>query len=93
MNCLDSGEIFELAPYIYVDPPYQLELRQLMLYALTKANVKVPVQSKLQVLEAQMRPRSVEEVEVVEKQLYGALEELKQLRKHIQASGVEYKAT
>ncbi|HEY0546414.1 MAG TPA: hypothetical protein VGC91_13635 [Pyrinomonadaceae bacterium] len=84
MQCLDSGEFIELAPYNFIDPPYQLELRQLLIYGLAKSNVKVPIQNKIQVLEEQMRPQSLEEIEVLEKHLAAALHELGQQKAKLQ---------
>jgi hypothetical protein len=80
VQCLDSGELVELAPYQFIDPPYQLDLRQLLIYGLAKSNVKVPVQNNIHVLEEQMRPRTLEEIEVLEKQLAGALRELQKYK-------------
>jgi hypothetical protein len=77
-QCLDSGELMEISPYKFIDPPYQLELRQLLVYALAKSEVKVPVQKDVQVLERQMRPQNFAEIELLEKQLTGAMEELRQ---------------
>ncbi|MDX6694648.1 MAG: hypothetical protein QOF02_2251 [Blastocatellia bacterium] len=78
MQCLDSGEVIELSPYNFIDPPYQLELRQLLIYGLAKSNVKVPIQNKVHVLEEQMRPQSLEEIEVLEKHIAGALRDLQE---------------
>ncbi|MDX6694649.1 MAG: hypothetical protein QOF02_2252 [Blastocatellia bacterium] len=78
VQCFDSGEAIEIGPYKFIDPPYQLELRQLLVYALAKGNVKVPVHKDINVLEEQMRPQSLEEIEALEKQLTGALQELQQ---------------
>ncbi|HEY0546413.1 MAG TPA: hypothetical protein VGC91_13630 [Pyrinomonadaceae bacterium] len=78
VQCFDSGEAVEIGPYKFVDPPYQLELRQLLVYALAKSEVKVPVQKDIHVLEEQMRPQSLEEIEVLEKHLTSAMQELQQ---------------
>jgi hypothetical protein len=40
--------------------------------------VKVPIQNKVHVLEEQMRPQSLEEIEVLEKHIAGALRDLQE---------------
>ena len=75
-QCGDSGEILELGPYAVIDPAFQLELRQLLLYGLTASAVPVAEPTSLEVLDDQMRPQTIEEVEGLEKRLTGALREL-----------------
>jgi hypothetical protein len=82
VQCLDSGELF--GPYQFIDPPYQLDLRQLLIYGLAKSNVKVPVQSQIHVLEEQMRPRTLAEIEALERQLADALRELREYKTQIE---------
>lgn len=84
MQCLDSGEFLELSPYNFIDPPYQLELRQLLLYGLAKNNVGVPIQNKIHVLEEQMRPQSLEEIQFLEKHVASALRELQEQKAQLQ---------
>jgi hypothetical protein len=80
---MDSGEIVELSPYQFIDPPYQLELRQLLIYALAKSGVKVRAPQRLQVLEEQMRPHTLTEVEGLEMRFKEALKELDELKKKL----------
>jgi hypothetical protein len=87
VQCLDSGEVVEIPPYSYIDPPYQLELRQLLVYALAKSDVPIPSPNRLDVLEDQMRPNSLEEIEALERQLTGALRELSELKEGLRAQG------
>jgi hypothetical protein len=75
-ECGDSGEIVEVGPYAAIDPAFQLELRQLLLYGLTASAVPVAEPTSLQVLDDQMRPKTIEEVEGLEKRLTEALREL-----------------
>jgi hypothetical protein len=75
-QCGDSGEIIEVGPYAAIDPAFQLELRQLLLYGLTASAVPVAEPSSLEVLDEQMHPRTIEEVEGLEKRLTDALREL-----------------
>lgn len=78
VQCFDSGEVMELTPYRWIDPAYQLELRQLLVYALTKSNVKTSKSLPVEELENLMQPRSLDEIEALEKELTSALEELRQ---------------
>ncbi|HYO99606.1 MAG TPA: hypothetical protein VER76_05410 [Pyrinomonadaceae bacterium] len=84
IRCLASGEVFEDGPYKFLDPSYQLELRQLLVYALAKSDVKVPVQTDVRVLEEQMRPQSLEEIEMLEKQLTSVMQDLQQQKAKLQ---------
>ena len=77
VGCLDSGEVIDATPYSFIDPPYQLELRQMLIHALNASNVVIPEPTRMEVLEDQMRPQSAEEVKTLERQLTGALEQLR----------------
>jgi len=87
VQCFDSGEIVEMFPYRWIDPEYQLELRQLLIYGLIKSEINVPRPIQLQTLESQMRPQSLEEIEALEVQLTGALQELRQQKLQYQPKG------
>jgi hypothetical protein len=85
-ECGDSGEIIEVGPYAAIDPAFQLELRQLLLYGLTASAVPVTEPTSLEVLTEQMRPQTVEEVESIEKRLTEALRELGNYKKTLRQS-------
>lgn len=57
-ECGDSGEVIEIGPYSAIDPAFQLELRQLIIYGLTANAVPVAEPARLEVVEEQMRPRT-----------------------------------
>jgi len=78
VECQDSGETIEIPPISFVDPAYQMELRQLILYGLAQSRVGVPHPIKLDVLEKQMRPQTIQEIELLEVKLQDALKELKE---------------
>jgi 16S rRNA G966 N2-methylase RsmD len=86
VQCLDSAEVLEMTPYSFIDPPYQLELRQLLLYALTKSGVQVKTPNRLDVLEEQMHPQTIEEVEGLKRQFSAALRELEGIEKRLKAA-------
>lgn len=83
VQCMDSGEVMDLTPYAVIDPAYQLELRQLLVYALRTSGVEPPVARPIKELEEQMRPRTIGELEVLEKQLTGALHELREEKRRL----------
>jgi hypothetical protein len=85
ITCLDSAEVLTQAPYHEIDPYYQLELREILLYALTKSKVAVPRPTRLDVLETQMTPNTLEEIAGLERRLNGALKELKVLKGKLKA--------
>jgi hypothetical protein len=78
--CIVSTEILELTPYAHIDPPYLQELRLLLDHALARSRVVVPGGIELEELERQMRPRRVEDIEVLEKHLENALTDLRAQR-------------
>jgi len=79
--CLDSGEVMTQTPYALIEPHYQQELRQLLLYALTKSKVKLARPTQLKVLIEQMTPRNLEDIEGLERRLSAALKELRELKR------------
>ena len=84
VRCGDSGEVLELRPYRFIDPPFQMELRQLLVYALARSGVKTPAAPALTVLEEQMQSRSLQEVQAVEARLAAALQEVRQQKDRLQ---------
>lgn len=74
INCGLSDEFLDPLKAI-IDPPYLLELRLLLRHAIARSMV-----AKVAALEAQMVPRSIEDVDQLEKHLNEALTELKQIR-------------
>lgn len=78
IECGDSGEVMHFEPYSSIDPAYQLELRQLLVYGLTASAVPVPEPARLEALDEQMRPQTLEEAELLEQQLAGALREVQE---------------
>jgi hypothetical protein len=80
VDCADSGEIFELTPFTYIDPAYAAELRQLLVYGLAKSQVAIGSPVPPEQIEGQMRPQTVEEVDALEQKLQAALAELQQHR-------------
>lgn len=78
--CVVSTEILELTPYAHIDPPYLQELRLLLDHALARSRVVVPGGIELEELERQMRPRRIEDIEVLEKHLENALTDLRALK-------------
>ena len=85
--CLDSGEVMTQTPYALIEPHYQQELRQLLLYALTMSKVKVARPTQLKVLIEQMTPRKLEDIEGLERRLSAALKELGELKRKARARG------
>ncbi len=75
-ECGDSGEIIEFGPYAAIDPEFQMELRQLIVYGLAANTAPVAEPVRLEVLGSQMRPTTLEEVEGLEERLSSALAEL-----------------
>jgi hypothetical protein len=73
-NCGYSDELLDPLKAI-IDPPYLLELRMLLRHAIAKSRV-----AELESIEAQLAPRTVEDVEGLEKELTAALGELRQLK-------------
>jgi hypothetical protein len=84
VQCGDSGEIVELPPYSYIDPVLQLELRQILQYALASSKVMVRESVGVAQLEAQMKPQSVEEATALEAKLTAALHELRAHKAQLQ---------
>lgn len=78
--CEVSDEIFDLAPYIYIDPAYLLELRQMLRHALAVGEIAVPTAGDAEVLEDQMRPRTLDDIDLLERSLTRALEDLREQR-------------
>jgi hypothetical protein len=85
--CLDSGEVVTQEPYALIEPHYQQELRQLLIYALTMSKVKVARPTQLKVLIEQMTPRKLEDIEGLERRLSAALKELGELKRKARAAG------
>jgi hypothetical protein len=83
-NCDLSLEVLELTPYSHIDPPYLAELRLLLEHALARSRVVVPNGLDLAELESRMRPRRVEDIYLLERQLTNALEELRAQRAEIE---------
>jgi hypothetical protein len=73
-GCGFSDELLDPLKAI-VDPPYLLELRLLLRHAVAKSRV-----AELDRVEAHLAPKTVEEVEVIEKQLTTALGELREMK-------------
>jgi hypothetical protein len=84
LQCGDSGEMMEIRPYRLINPEFQLELRQLLVYALARSAVKVPEGRPLSALEEQMQPRSIQEVKAIESQLATALREVRLQKDRLQ---------
>lgn len=81
VQCGDTGEIFEVTPFEYVDPAYVLELRQLAVYGLTSSpGVSLSQRQSAEALEAQMQPKTAGELELLEKKLSDALEAVRTLK-------------
>jgi hypothetical protein len=76
VQCGDSGEMIELAPYSFIDPAFQLELRQLLLFGLQQSRVGVPSPIAAKTLEAQMRPRTLRDIDKLEGRMKRALKQL-----------------
>ncbi len=85
--CLDSGEVMTQTPYALIEPHYQQELRELLLYALTMSKVKVARPTQLKVLIKQMTPRKLEDIEGLERRLSAALKELRELKRKANPRG------
>ncbi|MDX6679002.1 MAG: hypothetical protein QOE31_3054 [Solirubrobacteraceae bacterium] len=83
-DCKLSLDVLKLTPYAHVDPPYLKELRVVLDHALARSGVTVPGGRDVKDLEQQMRPRRLEDIEVLEQHLTGALEELASQRKEIE---------
>ncbi len=83
-NCDLSLEVLELTPYSHIDPPYLAELRLLLEHALARSRVVVPNGLAVAELESRMRPRRVEDIDLVERQLVNALEELRAQRAEVE---------
>ena len=83
VKCLDSAEVLTLTPYSGISPHYQKELRDLLLYALASSKVKVPVPQQLGVLTEQMTPRSLEDIQGLERRFKAALKELGRLKREL----------
>ena len=84
-NCKLSLDVLNLTPYAHVDPPYLKELRVLLDHALARSGVVRPGGRDVKELEQEMRPRRLEDIEVLEQHLTVALEELASQRKQIEA--------
>jgi hypothetical protein len=82
--CQLSLDVLKLTPYAHVDPPYLKELRALLDHALARSGVVRPGGRDIEDLEQEMRPRRLEDIEVLEQHLTGALEELASQRKEIE---------
>src|SRR5829696_784408 len=82
--CELSLDVLELTPYAHIDPPYLAQLRLMLDHALARSRIVVPNGLPVEELETQMRPRRVEDIDVLEKQLLGALEELRAQRADIE---------
>ena len=83
-ECELSLDILDLTPYAHIDPPYLAELRLLLDHALARSRVLVPNGLDLAELENRMRPRRVEDIELLEQQLMSALDELRAQRTEIE---------
>jgi hypothetical protein len=81
--CLDSGEVITQTPYSGIDPHYQQELRQLLLYALNASKVKVPRPTKVETLLKQMTPNTREDIEGLERRLLAAVKYLRKLKREL----------
>jgi hypothetical protein len=79
-DCGDSGEIIEFAPFAGIDPAFQMELRQLLIFGLTASGVALPEPTRGEVLNEQMRPKTREEAEDLERRLSSALMELREYK-------------
>lgn len=82
--CDLSLDILELTPYAHVDPPYLHELRVLLDHALARSLVQRPGGLPLEEIESRMRPNRIEDVEVLERHLRAALDELGQQRAELE---------
>lgn len=82
--CLLSLDILELTPFAHVDPPYLAQLRILLDHALARSRVVVPNGLNVAELESRMRPRRVEDIDLLEKHLTNALEELRGQRTEVE---------
>lgn len=82
-HCEMSLDILELTPYGHIDPPYLHELRVLLDHALARSQVVVPGRVGVEELEQRMRPRSLKDIDILERQLARALEELGAQRREI----------
>lgn len=80
-ECGDSGEIIEFGPYAAMDPEFQMELRQLIVYGLAANSVPVAEPARVELLGEQMRPTTLDEVEGLEARLSSALAELAEYKK------------
>lgn len=74
--CDLSLDILELTPYAHIDPPYLHELRVLLDHALARSQVVRPGGLPVEELENRMRPHRIEDVELIERRLRDALDEL-----------------
>jgi hypothetical protein len=77
VDCQASDEILEIPPYAYIDPPYLLEIGQMLRHALASRQIAVPEAADRVALEESMRPQTLEEIDALERNLLGALEELR----------------
>jgi hypothetical protein len=83
-NCQLSLDVLELTPHAHIDPPYLTELRLLLDHALARSRVVVPNGLDVAELESRMRPRRVEDIDLLERQLMKALEELRAQRAEVE---------
>jgi hypothetical protein len=81
--CLDSGEVITQTPYSGIDPHYQNELRQVLVYALNASKVKVARPTKVEVLLKQMTPNTREDIEGLERRLLAAVKYLRKLKRKL----------
>lgn len=82
-HCKMSMDILELTPYGHIDPPYLHELRLVLDHALARSRVVVPGGIEVNELEDRMRPRKIEEIDMLERHLKRALDELSEQREQL----------
>jgi hypothetical protein len=88
-NCDLSLDILELTPYAHIDPPYLAQLRMLLDHALARSRVVVPNGRDVAEIESQMRPRRIQDIDLLEQQLVTTLEELRAQRAELEGFLVE----
>jgi len=82
--CELSLDVLDLTPYAHIDPPYAAQLRTVLDHALARSRVVVPNGLDVSEIEDQMRPRRIQDIELLEQQLEAALEELRTQKAHVE---------